>query len=248
MIEPKKKTLIDIESWDRAENFYIFRDFDMPYTNICADIDITNFMKFIRTKDYSFFATLLYYITKSANIIKEFRYRLEDETPVIWNWISANYTLMRDNGIMGNSYTDYTESLEEFYYNVTIDLAESKKSNKMINKFRPEDEADSVITITSIPWTKLTSFSQAVYRIKNAVPYIGVGKRYGMGERIMLPVALQAHHAFVDGFHISHYFKLLEMMLSNPEKYKNMDIPTDILLKESKPFIYSEHDKPITIF
>lgn len=239
------KEIIDVTTWDRAEAFYIFKSFEIPYTNLCSDIDITHFMRFVRERDYQFFASLLFFIVKAGNIIKEFRCRMEGETPVIYHQIGANYTLMQETEMMGNSYTDYTNCFEEFYENVVKDLNTAKKSGHMINKSLPEN---AIITVTSIPWTRLTNFSQAMYRKDDAVPYIGIGRRYGQGERVLLPLAIQAHHAFVDGFHVAHFFNLLELMLSHPEKYLDEGIPYEDLLKESKPFILSEREKPINVF
>lgn len=243
-----EKKVIDMGEWDRHEAFYIFKGFDIPYTNLCTELDITNFMRFIRENNYFFFAAMMYFITKAANIIKEFRCRLEDGTPVIWNRIGANYTLMQQNGIMGNNYTDYSEDFKEFYQNAVKDLEDAKKSGRMINKTLPKGKENSVVTITSIPWTKITNFSQAMFCVKDAVPYIGIGRRFGQGERIMLPVAVQAHHAFVDGFHIAHYFKLLELLLSFPSNYLDESISAGTLLEESRPFILSDRDKPIIPF
>lgn len=245
--EPTKSE-IDMNSWQRSEGYYIFKNFDVPYTNLCAEVDITNFMRFIRQNDYYFFAALLFYITKAANTVKEFRCRLEGDTPVIWDKISANYTLMQESGIMGNNYTYYSEDFKEFYKNALEDLNQAKKSGRMINKIQAEGLSNSVVTVTSIPWTKISNFSQAMYQVGDAVPYIGIGRRYGMGERFLLPVAVQAHHAFVDGFHLAHYFKLLEMMLSDPAKYADDTVPASTLLKESRPFILSEKEKPINLF
>ena len=237
-----EKFIIDMKTWDRREAYYIFKTFDIPYTNLCSDIDITRFMKFIRTKDYRFYAALLFYITKAANIIKEFRCRLEGDTPVIWNQIGANYTLLQNSGVIGNNYTDFTDNLEEFYDNVMNDLEAAKKSGHMINKKLP---GNAVVTITSIPWTRLSNFSQAMFRTGDAVPYIGIGRRYGQDERIKLPLAVQAHHAFVDGFHIAHYFSLLETLLSDPERYTDGTVSYDQILKDTKPFILSDNEKAI---
>lgn len=247
-LKEAEKSIIDMETWERQEAYYIFKAFDIPYTNLCTDIDITSFMRFIRENDYFFFAAILFFITKAANMIPEFRCRLEGDIPVIWNRIGANYTLMQQSGLMGNNYTDYTENFLEFYRNAVKDLDAAKKSGRMINKFLPEGKSNAVVTITSIPWTRLTNFSQAMFRVQDAVPYIGVGRRFGQGERIMLPIAVQAHHAFADGFHIAHYFKLLELMLSNPRKYLDDSISAHTMLEESRPFILTEKDRPVISF
>lgn len=234
------KTIIDLNTWDRQEPYYIFKTFEIPYTNLCTEIDITNFMTFIRKNNYHFYSSLLFYITKAANIIKEFRCRLEEDTPIIWNRIGANYTLMQNSGIVGNNYTDFVDDFNIFYPNVMEDLESAKKSGHMINK----SHNSTVITITSIPWTNLTNFSQAIYKVNEAVPYLGIGRRYGLNDRVKISIAVQAHHAFIDGFHISHYFKLLELLLSDPLKYSNSSVPYEELLAQSKPFILSEQEKP----
>lgn len=246
-MEQKKleKEIIDMKNWKRAEAYYIFKTFDIPYTNLCSDIDITNFMRFIRMGDYHFYAAFLFYIVKAANIIKEFRCRLEKDTPIIWSQVGANYTLMQDMGVFGNNYTDFIDDFSEFYKNCLNDIETAKKSGHLINNNLPDS---AVVTITSIPWTRISNFSQAMYKVGDAIPYIGVGRRYGEGERIKISIAVQAHHAFVDGFHLSHYFLLLEKLFSEPEKYIDNHIPYERLLEETKPFILSEKEKPIYTF
>lgn len=234
------KQIINMKEWDRAEAFYIFKSFEAPYTNLCSDVDITNFMRFIRERDLHFYATLLFYMTKAANVIKEFRCRLEGDTPVIWDNIGVDYTLMQDSLVMGSNYTEFTDELTVFYQNVMKDIETAKRSGHMANN----DVPGNVVYITSIPWTRLSNFSQAMYKVGAAEPYIGVGRRYGEGERIKLPIAVQAHHAFADGFHIAHYFNLVELMFGEPERYMDKRVPYDELLKKSRPFILSEKEKP----
>lgn len=240
-----EKEIINMETWDRAEGYHIFKTFDMPYTNICSDIDITAFMKHIRSNDYYFFAAFLFYVVKASNMIKEFRCRIEGDQPIIWNHIGANYTLMQDSQVMGNNYTDFIDDFDTFYRNTLADIEMAKHSGHMINKHY---EPTAAVTITSIPWLNLSGFMQTVYRVSDAVPYIGIGKRFGAGDRVRISLAVQSHHAFVDGFHVAHFFKLLEIMFSEPEKYGNADVPYQVLLEDSRPFILSEKEKPIVTF
>lgn len=240
-----KKQVIDLEKWDRAEPFYVFKMFEVPYTNLCSDIDITNFMRFIRTNDYHFYASFLFYVLKTVNIIKEFRCRLEEDVPVIWDQVDGNYTMMQETGILGVGYAEFIDNFPVFYEAVTNDIDKNKKSGRMVNKIL---ENDAIVHITSIPWTHITNFSQAMYKVSSATPYIGIGRRYGEGEKIKISLAVQAHHAFIDGFHLSQFYKLLELLLSSPEKYQDATVSYKELLKESKPFILSEKEKPIFTF
>ncbi|MCH7676764.1 hypothetical protein IH879_17735 [candidate division KSB1 bacterium] len=46
---------LDLESWNRKELFYFFREYEQPFFNICAPVDVTLLVKFTKERDISFF-------------------------------------------------------------------------------------------------------------------------------------------------------------------------------------------------
>lgn len=231
------KETIDLESWKRTPVFLSYRKCEMPYTNICSDVDITDFMHFVRTNNYQFYSSLLFYITKTANTIEEFRCRILDGKPVRWNSIAAGYSLMTYEDIFGTACTDYSEDFQTFYEQSLSDINTAKQGGKAGRQL--DGKRLDVIYITSIPWTNLTSFSQAITKSGLAMPFVGIGRRFNSEERVKISINVQAHHAFVDGFHIAQFFKLLEMMLADPERYSNDQISREELLNKSKPLVLS---------
>ena len=67
---------VDIKNWERENHYNHFKQFDYPHFNICANVDITEFYRYIKEKENPFFISILYVTTKTANSIKEFRYRI----------------------------------------------------------------------------------------------------------------------------------------------------------------------------
>lgn len=57
---------LDLESWNRKELFYFFREYEQPFFNICAPVDVTLLVKFTKERDISFFKASLYLSLKAA--------------------------------------------------------------------------------------------------------------------------------------------------------------------------------------
>ena len=72
-------TYLDIKNWNRKDQFYFFKDYDNPFFNICAEVDVTELLKQTKASNKSFFLTSLFMSLKAANDIQEFRYRILDE-------------------------------------------------------------------------------------------------------------------------------------------------------------------------
>ena len=91
------KTIIDINSWKRKEHFDFFSSFDEPFFGIITEIDCTRAYSKAKLNGGSFF---LYYIHKSliaANLIEEFRYRLDNNQLVLFDKIHASPTIGRED-------------------------------------------------------------------------------------------------------------------------------------------------------
>ncbi|MCS4524630.1 CatA-like O-acetyltransferase [Clostridium botulinum] len=45
---------IDIENWKRKNHYNYFKQLDYPHFNICGNLDITNFYRYIKKINYHF--------------------------------------------------------------------------------------------------------------------------------------------------------------------------------------------------
>lgn len=75
-------------------------------------------------------------------------------------------------------------------------------------------DRDDFVFISSIPKVSFTHLSHTVSANKDdAVPRLSWGKYYERDGRLLLPLNVQAHHAFVDGDHMGDYMEALQQYL-----------------------------------
>ncbi|MDV3428106.1 MAG: hypothetical protein LIR50_13990 [Bacillota bacterium] len=65
---------INTENWKRKDHYNYFKQLDYPHFNICGNLDITNFYKYIKENELPFFISFLYAAVKTANDIEEFKF------------------------------------------------------------------------------------------------------------------------------------------------------------------------------
>ena len=88
---------IDLNSWNRKSQFDFFKDYDIPFFNITANVDATNLQQFCKQKGLPFFLSSLFYSIKAVNAVEAFRYRIKGESVVCYDKIHAGSTILFDD-------------------------------------------------------------------------------------------------------------------------------------------------------
>ncbi len=204
---------INIENWKRKEHFLFFSRMDYPQYNICMDIDVTNFLSFVKNNSLSFYYSMIYASSTVVNTIENFRYRIKDGNVVLHDCIHPSFTDMSKN--------------DDLFKFVTLDLKgdiiafnkEAKERNACQKEYFEYEKLagrDDLIYITSIPWISFTHLSHTISLNRNdSVPRISWGKYFKREEKIWLPFSVQVNHAFVDGFHVGKYIEELQEYMDN---------------------------------
>ncbi|HBE76972.1 MAG TPA: chloramphenicol acetyltransferase [Firmicutes bacterium] len=200
---------IDLATWKRKEHFEFFHRMDYPQFNICANIDVTNFLNFVRTKQISFYYAMIYAATYAANQIIDFRYRIRENKLILHDKLHPSFTDLNDNetDLFKLVTVEMKDDLLEF-----VKYAEAESNNQQ-NYFNLEKLAgrDDLIYITCIPWISFTHLSHTISLNKNdSVPKISWGKYFSENNKILLPFSVQVNHALMDGVHIGRYFSYLQ--------------------------------------
>ena len=79
-----KRQIVDIETWERKDNFNFFRNFLNPCITITSEVECTAAKEKAKKNGQSFFIHYLYAILRAANEIKELRFRVDDEGQIIY--------------------------------------------------------------------------------------------------------------------------------------------------------------------
>jgi chloramphenicol O-acetyltransferase type A len=207
--------LIEIENWKRKEHFMFFSRMDYPQFNICMDIDVTNFLTFTKSKNLSFYYSMIYASTSVVNLIEDFRYRIRDGKVVLHDKIHPSFTDMNSDK-NNDLFKMVTVDLEGDITGFVKKAKEVNASQKEYFRFDKLAGRDDLIYITCVPWISFTHISHTITLNRNdSVPRISWGKYYNAGNRILLPFSVQVNHALLDGFHIGKYINDLQSYIND---------------------------------
>lgn len=207
---------VDIENWNRKNHYKYFKGLSYPQFSICANVDITEFYKFIKETGEPFFISMLYIAMKAVNDIKEFRYRIREDQVVEHDIIRPSFTTMTDEGVFSFCNAKYVLNFDEFK-RATSELIEKTKKQGSI-----EDEPgkDDLVYVTSIPWVSFTNITHPIHMNPvDCIPRIAWGKFFEDNGKRKLPLSVQVHHALMDGAHVGEYFMRIQELLDAPEEY-----------------------------
>lgn len=206
---------IDINNWSRKDHFLLFNGFTNPNYSVCANLNISNFISYIKSNDLKFYASIIYLITKTTNEITEFKQRVRGENVFQHRKIHPIYTTLSDDRTFNFCPSTYSEDFLTSYSNTLTAIEKSKQKDYVLENDLTKDD---VIYITILPWISFTSINHP-YHLEpvNSIPLFTVGKYFDQGNDIMMPFAIQAHHGLVDGLHMGEYFEKLQSFLDSPE-------------------------------
>lgn len=191
----------------RQKHFEFFKSMNHPHFNICANVEITNFVNVLKSNNLPFTYSVVYAISKVAKNIKEFRWRIIDGQLFECESVTP-------------SFTTYTEVADVFSfcdvpfddeYHIFIEKAAKKAAEMKENPSFEDSDKQDYLFLSAIPWVSFTMFQHAMpFHPTDSMPRITWGKYFKEGDKIKMPVSVQAHHAIVDGRHVGKYFQALE--------------------------------------
>lgn len=204
---------IETQNWVRKEHFAFFKEFDEPFFGINADIEIGPAVIYCKQKKIRLFHYFLFQTLRALNRIDEFRTRIVDDKPVIFDKIHASSTISRPDKTFGFSFIPYSDDFLIFSKSVrneTEKVAAAGGLRITENTSRPD-----VIHFSVIPWIRFTSVSHARhFKYRDSVPKITFGKIYESGNKQLIPVSVHAHHGLMDAWHVAEFYRILSELLT----------------------------------
>lgn len=207
--------LIDIENWNRKEHYLHYMESLRCTYSLTTNIDITCLKHEIKSVNKKVYIALIYMITTAVNQHKEFRMDKDNDGRLgYWNEVNSSYTIFNEESQTFSSiWTEYNSCFPVFYDNCFQDISIYSGSTMMTPK---SNAPKNVFTISSIPWTDFTAFNLNVYNEGSYLPPIfTIGKFIHQNERILMPLAIQVHHAVCDGFHLGRFVISLQELADN---------------------------------
>lgn len=204
---------IDMQTWNRKESYsHYFNSVPCTYS-MTVNLDITSFIKVVKVNNYKFFPVILYALSQIVNEHKEFRMDLDEDKNVgYYDYSNPCYAIFHnETETITNAWSEHTTNLEMFLQNYNDDMSkyqnDFQNSKPLIGK--------NYFNVSCIHWTSFTGFNLSLQKGYDFLPPIfTIGKYFSDGNEIILPLAIQVHHAVCDGFHLARFINELQDYLN----------------------------------
>ena len=206
---------LSISTWKRREHYELFRGFANPFFSVCVDVDATETWNACRQAGSpSFYVATLFHSLSAANAIEAFRMRIRGDTVWVYDQVRASATVLRDDDTFGFAIFPPAPTLRDFNRGAPAEMQAARQPVPLV---LPRAGEDDLVYHSSLPWMRFTAFSNALNGGKDSVPRVVFGKCAPRGDRWLMPVAVEVHHALVDGLDVARYLERLQQGLAEPE-------------------------------
>jgi chloramphenicol O-acetyltransferase type A len=190
----------------RRDRYESFARFDNPLLNLSVRMTLPDFRPFCRERQLPPFHFFLYCLLHSVRGIDNFLYRIYEGEVIKIDEFYGGFTVLNLDHNLNYARFTVCDDIQEFIARSTQAAHVAKASRALINAgadLSPREAKNNVYT-TCMPWLELFAIEHPIYRHRDAdIPSIAWGKfSEPDGRYLTLPMSVQAHHGFVDGYHV----------------------------------------------
>lgn len=206
---------INIASYNRFEHFKYYLNHEMELQTT-VNIDITKVVKIIKKRKLRTLPVIVWIISMAVNQLSAFKTTVnEDGLLCEYDVIHPGYLVLnKETKSFSCIFTPFTCDFQSFYNSCLTDM-QLCETNKL---FPLADEPKNIFSITTMPFLQFESFYVKLTKPSRA-PIFATGKYYKTKRHVWLPISLQVHHAFCDGYHISELFVEIQNIINNFNSY-----------------------------
>ena len=210
---------IDMEKWDRKENYEWFTTKNRCKINMTMNVDVTNLVKIIKQNKLRCYPTFTYIASMVINKHDEFKMNYDESGNLgVYDIIHPRYPIFHESDErISILWTEYSEGFKVFYSSFISDIEKygEKRSMAAKGKFPP-----NCFDMSSLPWSSFTSFDcPPTHDVVWLPPFVMVGRFFESNDKMLLPVSISVHHATCDGYHVSRFFSEFQNLAKDFEKY-----------------------------
>lgn len=195
--------LVELKTWSRRDHYELFRAYRQPFFSVTVDVDVTPVWRRCRKRDGpSFFLTSLFLMLKAVNETEAFRLRLRKRGVWLHDRVAVGPTILRPDETFGFLRLEPHERLASFLNAGQAAIAKAASQPVL----EPVKKDDDIVFHSVLPWLRFTSFTNAL-RAEDSIPRIVFGRCVTAGRRTTMPVAVEVHHALVDGLDVAKFIE-----------------------------------------
>jgi chloramphenicol O-acetyltransferase type A len=142
--------------------------------------------------------------------VPAFRLRLRPRGVWRHDRVGVGATIRRADDTFGFARLEPDDDLDRF---VTLGRATIERAINM-RTLEPSRSGDDVVYHSVLPWFRFTGYTNALPG-NDSIPRIVFGRAVPDGRRVTMPVAVEVHHALVDGIDVARFFDRFSQQLQH---------------------------------
>lgn len=204
----------------RQKHFDLFNHMNHPHYCICANVDITALLSYLRKEEIMFTPAIVYLISRVANELPAFKQRIHGKKVIEHDQVNPSFSVQTQvSDVFSFCEVEYQSSAPAF-----IEAAKLQMKRMEEDPVIEDQDRDDYLFLSSLPWISFTGLTHAMhYHPCDSVPRITWGKYFEEGDKIKMPLSLQVHHALVDGRHMGQYYMRWEELAADPGHWLKND-------------------------
>ena len=206
-------TFIDLARWKRRQHFDLYRRLTQPFWSVTVDVDVTTLWSAAARDRRSFFLASSFAALFAANETEAFRLRIRPEGVWRHDVVGLGTTVLCEDETFRFAALWPHASFDEFEDRGRAELARAA-STESLETVAPG--VDDLVFHSTLPWLRFTSFSNATGHGDDCIPRLVFGCAVDAGRTRLMPVAVEVHHALVDGLDVARFFERLQEALARP--------------------------------
>jgi len=207
---------IPLASWPRRAALEHFSRMAQPAFSVTVSVDVTGLRE--RAAAHGATPWLAYHhaALEAANTVDGMRQTMLADGSSVREFatIHASTTVLREDGSFGFVTLPREPSLAAFAARAKPNVERVRRAAGDL--FAADDPGDvreeTLVHMTALPWLAFTAFTHARGQGDDR-PKVAFGRFREEGGRLLMPVAIDVHHALCDGVHVGRFFQQFQANL-----------------------------------
>lgn len=206
-------TKIDFNAWKRKEVFTHFTQQIPCSFSLTTELDIKKLLLLCQKKQLSFYPVFVWNLSCAFQTVTEFRYAYNENRELGYYDVMhpCSAFLNKKTELFGSVWTPHCDSLNSFLTAYQKDVQDYCPPASLM----PKKPVPNMFHISNIPFFSFTGFSLHLPSSDYFTPIFTLGKINGPNQTV--PLAVQAHHAVCDAYHVGKFLDCLQKNLNRTE-------------------------------
>ncbi len=203
---------VDQVVWPRADQFRFFRGYAKPHYAVTSRLDISRLIARRRSDGISPYRACLFAIGSGIHAVPELRMRFRGDTVTEYDRIGLSMTVPLADGNFRYAYVPFDPDFAAFDARAAQIIGATAKGGALNAN---TGERDDLAYLSCLPWLDFTSIDNALPGPDDCIPRVSWGRFVqGADARWTMAMAIEVHHALVDGRQVGDYFAAAQAALN----------------------------------